>query len=211
MTQALRWYPMLALGSFVAEDPTGSVFVAPMLANGERSTYEGEIVPLDADSRELDPALDARTRRFLMVGKIADGFRSVLRSWLTETQLLEIDARNALEPGGSQVCHSHDFCDSNMAMLEAVEKVIGREMNIGDDEDNALFNDAWSLAFVDGFSSYTPTADDLPQLQQVAANADLGVAEAVDAKWLRLFCDRLSARLVTPAPFDPATDGDRPK
>lgn len=209
MSQSLRWYPMLALGSFIAEDNAGAVFVAPMLANGERSTYEGEIVVLEADSREVDPALDAQSRRFLLVGKIADAFRSVLRSWLTESQLVEVDRRNKAESNPA-ICHSHDFCDANMAMLEAVERLIGRDMNIGDDDDNALFNDAWTQAQADGFATWTPTADDLAQLEQVAKNAELGVAEETDAKWLRLFVDRCKA-VAVPGPFDASTDGDRPK
>lgn len=213
MTQSLRWYPMLALGSFVAQDSTGAVYVAPMLANGERSTYDGEIVVLEEDTREADPALDAQTRRFLLVGQIADGFRSVLRSWLSESDLLEVDRRNKAEKSDS-VCHTHDFCDSNMAMLEAFEKVTGRPLFVDGvipDENSDLFNDAWEVAKVDGFSSWAPSDEDLAQLEQISANADLGVAHETDAKWLRLFVDRVRAGLVTPAPFDPSSDADRRK
>ncbi len=199
---------MPSLGSFVADD-NGTILVAPMNANGTRSTYEGEIVEVGADSRETEPEVLEKTKRYLLVGQIADGFRSVLRSWLTESQLVEIDRRNR-EEKNDDICHTHDFCDSNMAMLEAVERSIGRDMNIGEDEDNALFNDAWTLAKADGFSGSAPTEDDLEQLQQIAADADLGIADEKAGDWLRRFVDRLKAQAV-PGPFDPATDGDRPK
>lgn len=213
MTTALnahRWYVLASFGSFVAEAEGGTLLVAPMNANGSRSTFEGEIVALGEDTRAEDPAHAKVVARAILVGKIADQFRAVLRSWLSEAECLEVDARNRKEKN-ENICHTHDFCDSNEAMLQALETITGREMNIGNDDDNALFNDAWSLAKDDGFSTYRPMDEDLANLEQVAANAELGIAEPTDAKWLRLFADRLRARLIAPAPFDPSTDAERQK
>lgn len=213
MTQNLRWYPFAAIGSFVAQD-LATVLVAPMLADGRRSTYEGEIVGLDEDTRANDEALDAQTRRWVEVGKLADGFRSVLRSWLTEAQLIEIQIRNNREATGSEVCHTHDFCDSNMAMFDAFKIALGREMVLGEgadaDRDSELFNDAWGLAKSEGFATWTASAEDLASLERIAQNAEVGVALTADAATLRLLVDRFKST-PAPAPFDPSSDGDRPK
>lgn len=86
--------------------------------------------------------------------KLAREFCKVLREWLTPEEMLEVAERNRVEdrPG---VCHSHDFCDANMAMLEAAK-------NLGyviDDEDisdetfsDGLWNEAWDKASESGFT-----------------------------------------------------------
>lgn len=79
----------------------------------------------------------------------AEGFALVLQEWLTEAELAEVRRRNAAEPEGSTVCHSHDFCDANMAMDEAFTRFLGREprvMDVSDTEegpDVAIWNLAW--------------------------------------------------------------------
>lgn len=212
MTQNLRWYPMPSLGSFVADD-NGTVLVAPMNADGTRSTYSEEVVALGDDSRTDDPALDAQTRRFLLVGQLADGFRSVLRAWLTEAQLVEVDARNRAQEN-ENICHTHDFCDSNMAMFDAFTQVVGRDMVLDSNdpkwsEDSALFNDAWSLAKADGFAA-TPALE-LEILEKVAQKITVDMGDYDNASALRLLSDRLKRQLVAPAPYDGSDDAERVK
>jgi hypothetical protein len=91
--------------------------------------------------------------------QVAKEFSKVLRSWLTPEQMTEVIALNREEksPG---ICHSHDFCDANMAMLEAICHELGltedqfmdqlmKEMNSNAPcgEFNALWNEAWEVAF----------------------------------------------------------------
>ena len=49
----------------------------------------------------------------------------------------------------SDFCASHDYCDANQSMLDAFEKVMGREYNYEQDTD--LVNDAWTLSKISNF------------------------------------------------------------
>jgi hypothetical protein len=49
---------------------------------------------------------------------LASDFCQELRASLTDAQVVEAALRNAAEPN-PQVCHTHDFCDANMAMQAA--------------------------------------------------------------------------------------------
>lgn len=81
---------------------------------------------------------------------LAVGFSNVLKEWLTSEQMAEVVKRNDL-PAYANACATHDFCDANMAMAEAFEKVLGREFEFGSDEDDALFNGAWHIAKTNKF------------------------------------------------------------
>ena len=61
-------------------------------------------------------------------GKLAREFSATLREWLRPDELAEVVERNRAETD-SYICHSHDFCDPNMAMLEAMEAVVGISAN----------------------------------------------------------------------------------
>jgi|SRR5215467_2903131 len=91
------------------------------------------------------------------VRMISNRFVTVLRHWLTADEWNEMASRNAAEPDGASVCHSHDFCDANMAMHEAFTEVMGREPFLLDDGDDPvrvaqhdadieMFNAAWEQA-----------------------------------------------------------------
>jgi hypothetical protein len=91
--------------------------------------------------------LDAHVVKY--VEPLARRFGAVLQSWLTSAERREILARNAR--GAPRVCHSHDFCDANMAMDQAFRDVFGRPFNHHSDEDIAIFNVAWDRAKAAGF------------------------------------------------------------
>lgn len=77
---------------------------------------------------------------------LAAAFRGIIGQWLTAEQLVEIDVRNQSEPDwpNTRICHSHDFCDANQAMLNALT-------DTGLSYDEALVNEAWSIAKRQGF------------------------------------------------------------
>lgn len=50
--------------------------------------------------------------------RVARAFADVLRQWLTPDEWAEMHRRNATYQS-TGACASHDFCDANMAMLEA--------------------------------------------------------------------------------------------
>lgn len=91
------------------------------------------------------------------VARCAALFVAGLREELTAAEFNAMRERNALETY-KDVCHSHDFCDANMVMAAAFEKVMGREpFTPCDVEEGAcaeesaeadceFFNVAWEMA-----------------------------------------------------------------
>jgi len=83
--------------------------------------------------------------------RLADEFTKVLRDWLSEDEFYRMQRLNTVEenPG---VCHSHDFCDANMAMEEAFQNLgIPTAFDVGDGEAGheaacELWNHAWEIA-----------------------------------------------------------------
>lgn len=83
---------------------------------------------------------------------LAAEFVTTLKSWLTPVEFLQMRFRNAREES-DLVCHSHDYCDANMAMDEAMRKLGLAEQLDSDSErlgdENALtdlWNSAWEKA-----------------------------------------------------------------
>lgn len=74
------------------------------------------------------------------VYKLAVRFVEQLQIWLTDEQLVEAAARNKAETN-PLICHSHDFCDANQAMIDAV----GSEFE-NSDQQNKLMAAAWNQA-----------------------------------------------------------------
>ncbi len=81
--------------------------------------------------------------------QLAHEFCRVLSEWLTPEQLAEINRLNA-EETDPNICHSGDYCDSNQALLDAME-VFGID---GFDQSLIpLCNDTWVIARAAGFNS----------------------------------------------------------
>jgi len=84
------------------------------------------------------------------VARTADAFDENLRKAISPAQYRLIRKRNRTEPN-EHVCHSHDFCDPNMLMLDALMRVTGRtEDQVLEDVGNdgpltALWNAAWDV------------------------------------------------------------------
>lgn len=77
--------------------------------------------------------------------KIAVKFCENIGAWLDDEQIAEVNRRNASE-ANPNICHSHDFCDANQAMIDAV----GEEF-YNSDPQNANINEAWMMAKSWGF------------------------------------------------------------
>ncbi len=84
--------------------------------------------------------------------RVAVAFKAVLTEWLTADEMAAVTARNRAEVN-PHVCHSHDFCDANMAMDEAFRKVFGRPASdyldaaegTLDEMPWEIWNDAWAI------------------------------------------------------------------
>lgn len=77
---------------------------------------------------------------------IGNRFALILNSWLTPEQLEAVKSENAKDTTTLN-CASHNFCDANMAMVEAFE--FFQEELPDDDGDQAqfdLWNKAWDYA-----------------------------------------------------------------
>jgi hypothetical protein len=81
--------------------------------------------------------------------KLAKEFAYVLKVWLSIDQQARVLILNKAEQNPS-ICHSHDFCDANQAMIDAL-KNIGIESDCQSDEQMALINEAWDIAKRNGF------------------------------------------------------------
>lgn len=57
-------------------------------------------------------------------------------------QIIDIIISNRHEDNVG-VCHSHDYCDANMLMLEVFEE---NNLSIEDESNHALWNEVWDLA-----------------------------------------------------------------
>ena len=96
-------------------------------------------------------AIDAKMFEDLTPTELARCFSAVLKQWLTGSEISKINASNAASGYDASVCASHDYCDSNMAMLEAVSNATGIPVDdINIDVSNVRFwellNDAWAIA-----------------------------------------------------------------
>ena len=85
------------------------------------------------------------------IAAVAEEFARVLGDWLSPEQFAEMTRLNKTEEYTHNICASHNFCDANMAMDEAMKKVLGREPNIGGDNEDSeddidLWNAAWNEA-----------------------------------------------------------------
>lgn len=80
--------------------------------------------------------------------EIAMLFSAILKSWLTDDEFSEMVelTKTQTDP---MICHSGDYCDSNMAMHGALVqlRIITEEDSVGESEDlTNLWNDSWDLA-----------------------------------------------------------------
>ena len=96
-------------------------------------------------------ATDANTFKDLTAAELAKCFSAVLRQWLTDSETSRINAANAASGYDALVCASHDYCDANMAMLEAVSNATGIpvddiDVDVSDARFCELLNEAWAIA-----------------------------------------------------------------
>lgn len=79
--------------------------------------------------------------------RLAKAFVDELMAELSAKDFVSMMYRNA-EPeyDGTGSCASHDFCDANMVMLAAWEKLGYGEMDPSSSADASVWNEAWSIA-----------------------------------------------------------------
>jgi hypothetical protein len=94
--------------------------------------------------------------------KVAKEFSRIVTEWLGKETMLKVIRENQEHVGTmyEDCCATGNYCDSNMAMLEAFENTLGREFQVSygingeenletlkaHDADCELWNTAWDMA-----------------------------------------------------------------
>jgi len=76
--------------------------------------------------------------------KIAKEFSKLLTKFLSKKNMIHIIELNKVEKHMG-VCHSHDFCDSNMFMDQAFQNIHFCQTSFVD-RDNEIWSNAWEIA-----------------------------------------------------------------
>lgn len=84
--------------------------------------------------------------------QVARAFAEIIRDWLSPKEVRHMNIANAFE-NNPRVCHSHDYCDANQAMLDAFQKcgldacsTGGDDIGPMDDKCESIWNEAWEIA-----------------------------------------------------------------
>ena len=72
-------------------------------------------------------------------------FSAGLKRELRDDQLIKMIALNR-EEADDKICHSHDFCDPNVIMMEAFKECFQRSLDLTDPDQMDLVNKAWERA-----------------------------------------------------------------
>ncbi|MGU4699207.1 hypothetical protein K6L09_21290 [Burkholderia cepacia] len=80
----------------------------------------------------------------MIVSKLAmaQSFSKKLVEIHTPEQMVDIIISNRHEDNAG-ICHSHDYCDANMVMLEVFEE---NNLNVEDEANHAIWNEVWDIA-----------------------------------------------------------------
>jgi len=87
--------------------------------------------------------------------ELANAFSAIIREWFADAPatLREINRRN--KNCDENHCATHDFSDSNMAMLDAWIDIFGCDIDLKDEAQLALWGRAWRLAKAAQFQHIT--------------------------------------------------------
>jgi len=105
-----------------------------------------------------------------VVELLANEFSTILRAWLTEGEMKKVIRRNTSQAHGESPynterspgmlnenntmwwCHSHDFCDANRAMDEAIQKILTPDfLSISVMINRDDWAEAWEMAMENDF------------------------------------------------------------
>jgi hypothetical protein len=83
---------------------------------------------------------------------VAAKFCEIIKEWIGTLGVAKVVELNAEDPDKS-VCHSHDFCDANQAMIDACE-AYGIKFSTEDGSDfDKVCDKAWAVAKKAGFDA----------------------------------------------------------
>lgn len=79
-----------------------------------------------------------------LVESLAREFSARLHRYLTDEKIERINEMN--EEWNEGNCASHEFMDANVPMDDAFVMIVGRDLEVNNDWDQHLWNQAWVLA-----------------------------------------------------------------
>lgn len=82
----------------------------------------------------------------LIVRRVAKEFAKLISEWLTPAELRSVNEMNAKSPG-RKTCATHDFCDPNEAMSQAIEVVSGQPESRWAPTERRSWNRVWDRAW----------------------------------------------------------------
>lgn len=80
-----------------------------------------------------------------LVRKLSSIFTKSIWQELSNNELERVRELNKLEPE-TDICHTHDFIDSNVCMITAFKQATGIELDPQNDSHAKLVNGAWNLS-----------------------------------------------------------------
>jgi hypothetical protein len=138
--------------------------------------------------------------------KLAREFARLIRLAITNPGAMHFIQENS-DPNDA-VCYTGDYCDSNMVMDEAFTKVTGHEIDMENDADRDLWNEAWTMAKANRFYPER-TREEVIAIVAADAPAFKALIDAHnwDAVWQRLAitpaeeaqCEAIDADIVNAA------------
>lgn len=81
----------------------------------------------------------------IITNSVAVVFSNKLKEVMTDENMAEIVKRNHTERI-DQICHSHDFCDANMLMADAIKDSVEGWESMSASAYTEIWNTAWDIA-----------------------------------------------------------------
>lgn len=104
--------------------------------------FTDKIAKITAEGQKAKRLGDLYTKE--NVDKLATEFSKVLHSWLTPQEMQKVIKEN--RKANDNTCATHDYCDANQALLDAIENLGWPESNAASQKDTDFLNATWDLA-----------------------------------------------------------------
>jgi len=86
-----------------------------------------------------------KSKKDLTAVNLARAFSSVLKEWISDDQMKKVNELNQTQEY-IDCCASHNYCDANEAMAEALEALNVDHPDLNNDGMRNLWNEAWTIA-----------------------------------------------------------------
>jgi hypothetical protein len=124
--------------------------VSDLWPDGDVENYPAYLPSFDEHVNDLRDFLDTNSTDEPLAERIGAKFADILKVWFSPEQWEAMRIKNASNP--ENVCASHDYCNANIAMLEAFHafnlnpRIVPDIDQDADTDDIALWDAAWKWA-----------------------------------------------------------------